>query len=62
MKTKNYLKERLFEVENMLHYSARIADNLFIDDMDKHTQERLELLRERMYLITILKKERGEIH
>lgn len=55
--TRKYLMERLREVENMLDQSARVSSKLFIDDLSRHTAERLELLRERMYLLSVLTHE-----
>lgn len=52
--TKNYLKNRLEEVESMLVWSARVAKGVSFDDGDKHTEERVELLKERMYLLSVL--------
>ena len=52
--TRNFLIDRLIEVENMLDYSARVSNKVYLDDLDRHVLERLELLKERMCILSIL--------
>lgn len=55
--TRDFLIDRLMEVEGMLDYSARVSNKIYLDDMDRHLHERLELLKERMCILSILKQE-----
>jgi hypothetical protein len=56
MNTKNYLKNRISEIEAALVWSAVVFDNFSLDGLALHVEERLELLRERLYLMSLIRR------